>query len=362
MLLDSLPPTTIIPLVHNTSGVYIGIDAISGASIYWDVELSLTPHVLVIGPSGSGKSVTLSSLVNRFVKLYNANAFIFDIKDEYRDLLSIYRNNGLTFLNPLEEPLPLCYCDDTSPKKLEMINTVVNSVSSVYPLSTQSKKYLIRTLADICTRCLSIDSDWHYGLEVYDKELNRAIDTLSTLFNVYPSRHNVNHKILDMLTVKKGEISIINLKHLFIRDRTKSVATVIHILNYLLSTLSTSSTSIPNSVVVIDELWHVIPFIGDELVNMLARYSRGLGLALFMATQGIDDLYPYIDTIVNSSGVFIAMSTPSMSYWQRLQQYLNLTKKAIDYIMNISGQGIAVTRVSPCKTPIVLYIDPLDNW
>lgn len=358
-LLDSLTPLTLIPSIDNTAGIYIGIDIISGRRIFWDLEATLTPHVLVVGPSGSGKTLTLSSLTHRFVKMYNANAIIFDIKDEYTQFLSIRDNVMLTFLNPLEESLPLCYCDDTSAKKLEMINIVVNSLSKVFTLSSISKRLLTKILTNLCTYCLDVDNLWNYEFDIYDKELSKIVNSLTTLFNVYPS-HNINSKSINTITLQQGKMFVINLKQLFLRDKAESAAIILYTLNYLVSELSYSMKPIPRIIAVVDELWHAIPFIGDELVNMLVRYGRGLGLALFMATQGVDDLHPYTDTIVNSCGAFIAMSAPSISYWQRLQQYLNLSKKAVDYIMSVVSQGIAVARITPNKVPLALYVDPFD--
>jgi DNA polymerase III delta prime subunit len=361
MLLDSLPPTAVVPLSYSSTGTYIGIDVISGSSVYWDLELSSAPHLLVIGPSGSGKSVTLSALVHRFVRSYNVNAIIFDIKDEYRYLFSMYTDRVLIF-NPVEVPLPLCFCEDQPTKKLEMINIAIESLSKVYTLSTQARKYLAKILVNVCNRCLDIDSIWNYEVDVYDKEISKATSTLTTLFNVYTNRLSLDEEFLGVYTSKQRRISIVNLKQIFVRDRLESALVVTYILKYMLSTFNVSITQIPINVVVLDELWHVLPFLGDEFVNMLARYSRSLGIAMFMATQGVEDLHPYIDTIINSCGLFMAMSAPSISYWQKLQRYLNLSKKAIDYAMSISGQGIAVARISPYKIPTILYVDPLDNF
>jgi len=113
-------------------------------------------------------------------------------------------------------------------------------------------------------------------------------------------------------------------------------------------------------VVVLDELWHVIPYVTEEFVDMLARYCRGLGLTLLMATQNIDDLHPYEDAIANNCGGFIALASPSISYWYRLQKYLNLSKKNLELVSSFAGQGVGVALLAPSSMPLILYVDPLD--
>jgi DNA segregation ATPase FtsK/SpoIIIE-like protein len=77
----------------------IGVDNF-GQVVIWDVSNNSTPHMLICGATGSGKSVCLKStieyaLVNGFDEIY-----IFDPKHEFRD----YKNNhGVTVINEIED-------------------------------------------------------------------------------------------------------------------------------------------------------------------------------------------------------------------------------------------------------------------
>jgi S-DNA-T family DNA segregation ATPase FtsK/SpoIIIE len=77
----------------------IGVDNF-GQTVFWDVSNNSTPHMLICGATGSGKSVCLKStieyaLLNGFDEVY-----IFDPKHEFRD----YKNNpGVTVINDIDE-------------------------------------------------------------------------------------------------------------------------------------------------------------------------------------------------------------------------------------------------------------------
>lgn len=356
MLLDSLPPTTLIPSSSSLSeGMYIGIDIVSGEPVFWDTQHSPSPHVMVVGPTGSGKTLTLLSLARRFILKHNVNSVIFDIKDEYSQLLSLYGLNNIVVLDPFEVPIPLCYCDSDAREKNDMVSTAVDTLAKVFLLTSTSSKLMFRALTDICSKCIDIDNLMTYRFDVHDRELARAVDTATRIFNVYPT----TSAYIDLAPQRK--VFVVNLKHVFLRDRVESAAVVLYILNRLMRYLSINPVPTPSISVILDEFWYILPYVGDDLINMLTRYSRGLGISVFIATQNIDDLHPYTEAVANNCGMLIAMSSPSISYWRRLQQYLNLSRKALEYIASIAQQGVAVARIAPSKIPAIVYIDPVDG-
>lgn len=335
--------------------MYIGVNLVSGEPIFWDVQNSPSPHTMVIGPTGSGKTLTLLSLARRFMLKYNVNSIIFDIKNEYLHLLSLYKLNDTVVLNPLEIPIPLCYCNSSTDERNAMVSTAVDTLTKVFSLTSTSSKLMFKALSDLCSRCVDIDNLTTYRFDTHDRELAKAIDTVTRIFNVYPTTSTY------ISLVPQKRVYVVNLKHIFLRDRAESATVVLYILNSLMRYLGANPLSTPIISVIIDEFWYVLPYIGDDLVNMLTRYSRSLGLSIFIATQNIDDLHPYTEAVANNCGMLIAMSSPSISYWRRLQQYLNLSRKAIEYVMSIAQQGVAVARITPSKIPFIVYIDPVDS-
>lgn len=364
-LLDSLEPVVLVPLDRGgNSGIYVGIDLISGNSVYWNFDKSSSPHTLVIGPTGSGKTITLLTLLSRIMTKYGSSALVFDVKDEYTQLLSIHelRYLDVKVLNPLEDPLPLCVCSSSVAEKQTLISNVVGSLSKIFPMTPTSSRTLFKVLMDVCTRCIDVDALTVYHFNILDRELEEVVDVIMRIFGIYPELPPKLSSIFQMPVSHRRSAYVINLKNLFTRDRAESAAVVLYMLRTLLTYLDPSLTSIPRILVIFDELWHTIPYMAEDLVNTLARYGRSLGLALMMSTQNIDDLHPYTDAIISNCGGFIAMSSSSTSYWLRLRSYLNLSRKAIDYIETIADQGVCVARFSPNSTSAILYIDPFNEF
>lgn len=360
LLLDALMPVALVPTTiargDNNKSIYVGIDIISGGSVYWDLSQSFSPHILVIGPSGSGKTITLLSLANRLRTKYRCSLAIMDVKDEYRYVIGMFKYNDVAMLSLPENPIPLCYCDDPMDKKHRMVLDAVDVVSKIFSLTPTTSRALYDAMFSICTQCIDIDNLLSSDLNVYDRGLNDAIEAVVRIFDVYPSRYIAEAPSLS----DQGRVYIVNLRHLFIKSKADSATVILYLTRSLLNQLSTIST-LPRVILVLDELWHAVPYIAEDLLNTLTRYGRGIGLMLMMATQNIDDLYPHTNAIVNSCGVFIAMASPSISYWQKLRHYLNLSGKAVEYAATLRNQGEAVARFSSHGVPVFLYVDPFDE-
>lgn len=329
----------------------------SGDSVYWDIYHSFSPHILIVGPTGSGKTIALASLAKRMVINYGGSLIILDIKDEYQNLLSLlFRDANIIILDPLRDSLPLCFCSSTVEEKRQTVSSIVNLVSRIFSLTATSSRLIQNFLLDVCIRCTDISDIFSQNFDIYDKNLDRSIDTVTRIFNVYPDTASAKS-----YSLFSRDIYLFNLRKLFLIDKADSATAILYIIYTILNNLKLNTGTKPRAIVALDELWHIIPYAIEDLIDILTRYGRGLGLSLMMATQNIDDLTPYTDTIVNNCGGFIAMSSSTLSYWRRLRAYLNLSNKSLTYVATISNQGEAIARFSPWSKPIFLYIDPFDE-
>jgi hypothetical protein len=76
----------------------LGIDNFN-STVYWDLNNHSTPHMLVCGATGSGKSVCLKATVEYALKAGISDIYILDPKHEF----SAYRKKGITVINEIEE-------------------------------------------------------------------------------------------------------------------------------------------------------------------------------------------------------------------------------------------------------------------
>jgi hypothetical protein len=74
----------------------IGIDNL-GQTVFWDLNNQSTPHVLVCGATGSGKSVCIKSTIRYALQAGIRDIYIFDPKYEFSE----YRAHGITVVNDI---------------------------------------------------------------------------------------------------------------------------------------------------------------------------------------------------------------------------------------------------------------------
>ena len=77
----------------------IGIDNF-GQTICWDLDNHSTPHILVCGATGSGKSVFLRSTIEYALRAGVNEVYVFDPKHEFKGYRSVA---GVTVVNDIEE-------------------------------------------------------------------------------------------------------------------------------------------------------------------------------------------------------------------------------------------------------------------
>ena len=77
----------------------IGVDNF-GSTIFWDLDNQSTPHMLVCGATGSGKSVSIKSTVIYAIEAGVKEIYLFDPKFEFTYMDG---RNGITVVSDIEE-------------------------------------------------------------------------------------------------------------------------------------------------------------------------------------------------------------------------------------------------------------------
>lgn len=355
MLLDAVAYTIPHMLLNTTTkdareGVYIGIDVFFGRAIHWNAKLSPRHHILVVGPTGSGKTITLTAIASRLSNLFNVTLTVFDIKGEYASLLKLFTSDATVIWDVSQIPIPICSCNEADEDTAYNVNLFINTLNSLYKLPTYVRDQIREQLIKLCKYCYTTSLD--DALRNYWIEETESIHTTLGAFSAgyTPSLplHLLNQKNV-----------VVDLSKLFLLDPKATATVVLYILKRIMRTLQNLNLGYITKVVLLDELWYIAQSAVEDFTNILIRYGRGYGVVLAMATQSIDDLNPYADTITENCGAVIALSSPSRGYWIRLSRYLNLSKKGIENALKLVGQGMAVARLYPYEKPFYIYIDPL---
>ncbi|MEM0026797.1 MAG: DUF87 domain-containing protein [Ignisphaera sp.] len=349
----TLSPSQTTDYKNSNSDVYVGVDLVFGKRVSWNVEASPSQHILVVGPTGSGKSVAVSVLASRLSRKFGAPITVFDIKNEYEDYMKLLLNRSFNVWDVVHSPIPLCTCNDESNAIYYDVQLFVSTVNSIFKMPSYTREQLYDALVRLCKQCNEVTLEEAVPSYLLIDEYE-SLSTLFSIFKVYESPHNVLNMLLERDV-------IIDLHKIFLLDKKASAITILYIVKQILKKSRVFFESRVNRVVVLDELWHLTHHAIDEFMNVLVRYSRGFGISLAMATQNIDDLKPYTDSIIESCGMLLALSSASQSYWLKLAKYLNLSRKGIENAMRFSNRGTGVLRIYPHEKPLHVYIDPFDE-
>jgi type IV secretory pathway VirB4 component len=356
MLLDSVAysfPHMLLdtPIKSDKNGVYIGIDILFGKKIYWHTEQSPRHHMLVVGPTGSGKTIALTTIATRLANLYNTTLAIFDVKGEYASLIRLFTDKNFIAWNVLQTPIPICNCSEAQEDITHSIRLFINTLNSLYKLPTYIREQIHEQLTKLCKYCYEASLD--NVLRGYWVEESETMYTTLSIFGTASESSAPLH-----LLYQKNVV--MDLSKLFLLDPKAAAIATLYVLKRMLRVVKDLNTSPIAKIVLLDELWYLAQSSIEDLVNILIRYSRGYGIALAMATQSIDDLNPYADVIAENCSTILALSSSSRNYWVRLSRYLNLGKKGIENATKFVGQGIGVAKLYPHEKPFYVYIDPID--
>jgi hypothetical protein len=355
MLLDAV--TYIQPQIllassraRQSEGLYIGVDIVFGGEVYWNLKDAPRKHMLVIGPTGSGKTIALSALASRIAKRYGTLLTVIDVKNEYRHNIELFMGEDPVVWDIVQDPIPLCSCEDPEHEKLYSVRLFVNTLSKVFNLPSYARDYMTEQLKKACISCASDSLD-----TIVQSSWIEESEQIQTVLEAFKASSNMS--ATSMLNIRT---LIIDASRLLTLD-TKSTATVaLYTLKLALRAPHKHHISSLSRIVVLDELWYITQEALDEFIEMLVRLARGYGIVVAMATQSAEDLEPYADSIAGNCGLLIALSSTSRSHWLKAARLLNMSKKGVEIMQRYSEPGIAAVKMAQYEKPFYVYIDPLD--
>ncbi|RLG77151.1 MAG: hypothetical protein DRO12_02980 [Thermoprotei archaeon] len=337
-------------------GIYVGIDLFQGVPVFWNITASPNPHILVLGPSGMGKTETLISLALRIQRGFNADLVMIDLKNELEHKLAL-RNIKPLVLEAERDPVGiLCALRQ---EQLLLTTFIKSLLSLVRP--GEYGGYYLRLLRDALKNATTWRDVKNYLLNTVSlSEDAELVEMLEILEVIDPVNCSKIHRVMWLDPPSQRPVVVQFARVTYIPD---------HLLSLIMSLLATSlclckkdnALATPKSlkrVVVLDEAWTL----GRQGLNTLSRVlrlSRSYGTAVLIASQSPDDLEPYTSVIAENVGLFIALASTSRNYWRQVSKIVKLSREDVEYALTKLNIGEGVMRIAPDSRPLFVYVDIL---
>jgi len=340
----------------------LGKDPDSGERVFWDVSKSLSPHVLVVGPTGSGKTEFLAILVSRLLSFFGKGSIVLDIKGEYPLRLERrgvpFRHyvlgenlefdlDGLSKLYP--KRLRSGALTDVIVKSYELLNKK-EIISAIYRGIEYSLNVECQDLLD-CLRQYVESYEEPYITYVISR-ISSEIKSVSTGLKV-----SLSSLLLEALHGGLKEVVVLDGGKLASNSRNLVNLAICYMSSAIKASLQASKPSVKpfhfRTALVLDEGWLYIQKLTEE-VSSLMRLGRSYGVMVCIATQSIDDLRILGSGVTNNLGLLVAMASPDPGYWESLTDFMHFPLREIQRFTTLLGRGEGIVRISPDPRPRVV--------
>lgn len=354
--LVSLPLFTFIPLLGRakfalrSSGVRLGIDLESGEEVYWNIDESTSPHILVVGPSGIGKTTFLAELSTSISRI-GIGVLVVDPKNEYRKffessgvevshytlgrsisigLTEILKTLGSSSSRDIAEVLLDILSTHRELGKKEVFSCLYSTLSSLNAISEGGDSEFINLLKRMTRYCSEEYSEYvtnkvlttlatvsasEYSLAKLIRELNKiSVVDISTALSIDPSILPLLLKVVSVAIRTSGRTSL--KKHKYWR------------------------------MLVVDEAWTILRDNSLTAVEELVRVGRSFGTIVALATQAVRDFTKALGPLVDNLGLLVVLPSTSAEYWEEVNRMLKVSSERVEKARSL-GRGYALVRIAP---------------
>ncbi|WP_252896948.1 helicase HerA domain-containing protein [Metallosphaera hakonensis] len=340
-----------IPSIEKwADGIFLGRELTKGIPVFWNVEKMQNPHLLVIGPTGSGKTELLLTTGTMMTFNYSIPIVFFDVKGDIGQRL---RKSGFNVrvLNPFYYSLNLL----TSPHIPPTIKPLF--LEKIIGTSFQLNKEERAILFDVLNRVIKQkrENKLAWGAIIDDSEITdrysikRSLEIVSDFDWDGPG----------MLDSLGNGINVIDLTQL--KDETLRRFIIYSFISLLYARYSLDVDKGLRIGVVIDEAWTILRGEDDYgIVGDIIKRGRGHGIALLMATQNVQDLGENADIFMENFGVICFMNNGDKDYWRGIvKRYSNILESDIENKLTFLGRGEMIVRFLGDPRPLIVSHEPL---
>ncbi|MCH4814341.1 MAG: DNA import protein CedB [Saccharolobus sp.] len=339
-------------------GILLGKDPNNNSLVFWNIAKSQNTHLLIVGPTGSGKTEFLIWLSTLLSVIYGGTIILFDIKGDIKHRLSKYKV-PFQLINPLFYRLGLLdeYEIPIKIKLLQIEKILLNS----FRLSKFSSSILYTYLNRLIdTSYLKYRIKWK-DLEKYLNELNdfQLKYYLSKLINILSSMEDSELPPL-LNGISENEINVIDLT--LIKSEEIKRLIIYSVLQEVYNKFSLEKIyDIPRVFLVLDEAWTILKNESEDypIVVDLVKRGRGHGISIIMATQNLEDLGDLANIYLDNIGVVVFMNNGDKKFWEEVRRFVNVDDDTLSNNLMFMGRGEALVRFLGDPRPIVIRLGNL---
>jgi len=331
-------------------GIFLGEDIDYGTLVFYDFEKYLTKHMVIVGPTGRGKTTLLYTIAKRVMEQYDIPIWILDLRGEFEGL---NKAMGITIVDPEKSPVNLLLPWFTSPKL--RAKQVVDLIKALAELEPIEEYILYMAILKSYERAQHPDLETLINIikeEYLNRELQLKSYTLLTKIEQLNSKVFLQSNFNDMMIIVKKPI-IFALYKLPEEYRKIYALAILQILtNYMLTLTPTNKL---RHLVIIDEAWRLTDTkAGSRIIRSLVKEGRGYGLAVALASQDISD---FPKDILDNAGTVIVFGSNSKDYVETVAKYMKLNDDEKER-MTWLKIGEALIRITGDPRPVWVKIVP----
>lgn len=346
--------TSVISRKIHEEGILIGKVIGGDKAVFWNPMRSVSPHVVVVGPTGSGKTESLLSISTRANLIYSLTVLMIDFKGDIASRL-LRRGYRVKLVDVPEDPLGTLYPFHVEP--LIRASQVFDALEASYDLEDLE----VRAAAYKAIRRAFENShapSWRDVISSLPHNAGASRDVLLKIFGEVSRLDGTDYK--GHYSIEEGAINVLSLSRLS-KEREELLsyaATMVFqdMINYMSS--GEADPGRLRGALVIDEAWILLrQGRSSKRILNLVKLSRGYGLSVMMATQSFRDFGDQWERIMDNVGLLIVLNTPSKRFWQDASMFLRIDREAVERLMIVMGRGDAVVRLAPDPRPLPVDLD-----
>lgn len=290
-------------------------------------------HVLVIGPTGKGKTTLLATLINRVFALYkDVKIAAFDPKGDLSLLVDIPERFTIT------ADIVGYLISEAFRKRLLPLTVIAEIVGlsreeHIIALASLLRRGCGKNLVANTSTMLVVEKLKAYGIR---------LDVCT---------RNVEERVERLINSLSDTSVIVDLSPL--SDPLRDI-----VLWALLSSLSESiektSAKKLRRIIVVDEAWRLrkAPL---SLLQKMFKEGRSYGVSVILATQDPEDV---IEEIWNNTSIVIIFGSSDKEYIEKLGRILSLHDNEFSKKITYLGRGEVIVKLPGSKNTPLVYVDP----